>query len=247
MQLTNNPQAPNPKSPFWFLLTVTFFSIAMGFLESAVVVYLRKIYYPDGFLLPLVTIDKNILLTEILREAATIVMLITIGIIGGKSKPSRFAYFIFCFGVWDIFYYVFLKALLNWPATLMDWDILFLIPVPWFGPVIVPCIISTTMIALALYIIVSEAKGKIISIGKMVWLLLIVGSLLFIWSCVNQYIYYMQIATGIAKNKTELKIILQNFIPTNFDWTTFLTGELVLLIAIVLLIIKNLKSKNISQ
>ena len=97
------------KSSFRILWIVLLFSIAMGFLESAVVIYLRKIYYPNGFSLPLVAIDKDILLTELLREAATIIMLLTVGIIAGKTKVSRFAYFIFCFGVWDIFYYVFLK------------------------------------------------------------------------------------------------------------------------------------------
>jgi hypothetical protein len=122
------------KKLFKTFLWLTLFSIAMGYMESAIVVYLRKIYYPDGFQFPLTPIEVHIRLTEILREAATLIMLITIGIVAGKTKLQRFSFFIFCFGIWDIFYYVFLKMLLGWPATIFDWDILFLIPVPWVGP-----------------------------------------------------------------------------------------------------------------
>ena len=219
-------------SPFRILWLVLLFSIAMGFLESAVVIYLRKIYYPNGFSLPLVAIDKEILLTEILREAATIIMLLTAGIIAGKTKASRFAYFIFCFGVWDIFYYVFLKLILAWPASIMDWDILFLIPVPWFGPVLVPCIISLTMIVLAVYIIVNETNGELISIGKTSWLLLIAGSIAFVWSCIHEYMSYVSSIKAIATNENEITAAIQKFIPSHFDWVSFCIAEIFCLIAL---------------
>jgi hypothetical protein len=35
------------------IIWLAVFSMAMGYLESAVVVYLRKLYYPDGFKFPL--------------------------------------------------------------------------------------------------------------------------------------------------------------------------------------------------
>ena len=96
---------------------LTLFSIAMGFMETAVVIYLRKIYYPSGFQFPLIPVDTNVALVEFLREAATLIMLLAIGILTGKTASQKFAYFIFCFAIWDIAYYVFLKILLNWPAT----------------------------------------------------------------------------------------------------------------------------------
>src|SRR5580700_10847047 len=121
---------------FW----LTAFSIAMGFLEAAVVIYLRKMYYPNGFHFPLTVVEPDIGLTEFLREAATVIMLLAIGILTGKNTSQKFGIFLFCFAIWDIFYYVFLKMLIGWPASLLDWDILFLIPVPWVGPVLAPCL-----------------------------------------------------------------------------------------------------------
>src|SRR4051812_35113448 len=97
------------KTSFRIVLLLILFSIAMGFMESAVVIYLRKIYYAEGFHLPLKAIDLNIALVELCREAATLIMLVTIALIAGKNGIQRFSYFLICFGIWDIFYYVFLK------------------------------------------------------------------------------------------------------------------------------------------
>ncbi len=140
------------KSKFFFLFL---FAIAMAFVESAVVVYLRAIYYPDGFAFPLQPLTDYKIIIEICREAATLVMLMAVAHISGRKFWERFAYLIFIFGVWDIFYYVWLKVLLNWPATILDWDILFLIPLPWIGPVIAPVSISIIMIICSVMIIKS--------------------------------------------------------------------------------------------
>jgi hypothetical protein len=131
----------------------------MGFVEAAVVVYLRRIYYPGGFAFPLKPLTDSLIGIEVLRETATIFMLLSIAVLAGKRIWERFAYFLFCFGVWDIFYYVWLKVLLDWPSTIFDWDILFLMPMPWIGPVIAPVTISMLMILLGLFIIYSFYKG----------------------------------------------------------------------------------------
>jgi hypothetical protein len=110
------------------IVWLTLFGISMGFLETSVVVYLREILYPNGFDFPLSMFPKHLALTEILREAATVIMLVAVGIFTGRTRTEKFGFFIFTFAVWDIFYYVFLKALLNWPESLLTWDILFLIP-----------------------------------------------------------------------------------------------------------------------
>jgi hypothetical protein len=91
------------------IIWLTIFSIAMGLLETAVVIYLREIYYPTGFKFPLVNIKKSVIEVELWRELATIIMLAAIGYLAGKTKAQRFVFFLFCFGVWDIFYYVFLN------------------------------------------------------------------------------------------------------------------------------------------
>ena len=138
---------------------VTVFSVSMAFVEAAVVVYLRTIYYPDGFEFPLRPITDNMIGVELLREFATILMLCSIAVLAGKRLWERFAYFLFCFGVWDIFYYIWLKVLLDWPSSIFDWDILFLIPLPWIGPVIAPVSISLLMVIFGFFIIYSFYKG----------------------------------------------------------------------------------------
>lgn len=216
------------------------FSIAMGFLETSVVIYLREIYYPEGFNFPLNPIDSHIALTEILREAATVIMLICIGFFAGKSFASGFAWFIYSFAIWDIFYYIFLKLLLNWPASLMTDDVLFLIPVTWVGPVITPVIVALSMILLALIIVWYEHKGPKIKISKLEWLLLIGGSLILITGFTWDYSKYLleeysfgQIFT--LPNKDALFDYASQYIPQSFNWFLFAVGQGIILSGIGLL------------
>jgi len=142
------------------LLWLTIFAIAMAFIESAVVVYLRAIFYPDGFKFPLKAITDHKIVIEVFREAATLFMLLSVTFLAGKKRWERFAYFMFLFGVWDVFYYIWLKVLLNWPASLFDWDILFLIPLPWISPVLAPVSISLLMIVFSILIAHSIQRGQ---------------------------------------------------------------------------------------
>lgn len=204
------------------LWVITIFSIAMGLLETAVVVYLREIYYPNGFSFPLVPIENKIAITELLREAATIIMLITLGMIAGKNTAEKFAWFIFSFAIWDICYYIFLKVLLNWPATLLDWDILFLIPVPWVGPVLAPCLISISMILLAITLLRKSGENRIQFLSKTDWMLLITGSLILILSfTINYFMYANSIET---RNNNQLLTEPSRYIPQSYNWFIFTLG-----------------------
>ena len=226
---------------FW----VTFFSIAMGFMESAVVIYLRRIYYPQGFSFPLAPIDPNIAVVELLREAATIIMLLGVGVLAGKKNAERFAWFIFSFAVWDIFYYVFLYVCLGWPASLMTWDILFLIPVPWVGPVITPVIISFTMILFAFTVICYSGNGYKVGLKRRESLLLITGSLVAIVSFTEDFIQkkgYL-LFRNLMKGRS-LFIDLADYVPAHFDWVVFSTGETVIIIAWVIYLIRLMAQTN---
>ncbi len=128
-------------------LTVAVFATAMAWVESAVVYYLRTMvdriepHQPN----PLPVIG-GLGPAELVREAATLVMLLTVGILAGRTWRSRLGYAAIAFGIWDIFYYVFLKVMCGWPHSLLDWDILFLLPLPWWGPVLAPVSIAVLMI-----------------------------------------------------------------------------------------------------
>jgi len=121
------------------------YAVAMGYLEAAVVVYLRAIYYPEGFSFPLKPMDAGILGMEIGREAATVLMIFAIAWAAARSRWQTLIGFALVFGVWDIAYYVGLKILLDWPASLFELDVLFLIPTVWVGPVWAPSLIALPM------------------------------------------------------------------------------------------------------
>ena len=217
------------------ILWISFFSIAMAFLESAVVVYLRDIYYPEGFVFPMKPVSNAHTIVEILREAATIIMLISVGFFACKDKWDRFAVFLYCFATWDIFYYVFLKLILNWPETLMTWDILFLIPTVWTGPVLSPVISSFSMIILSLAILFRNRQSKVI-INKIELLILILGAVVQIGSYVYDFTRF------IIKNEThiDLQSLTYTYTPEKFPWWLFIAGEILILIPIIKLYRRNM-------
>jgi hypothetical protein len=140
---------------FWVCL----FGITFAFVESTIVVYLRALYYPEGLTFPLTMINPKHLVVELVRELATIIMLIAVGVIAGGKRWEKFGYTLVAFGIWDIFYYVWLKVTLDWPRTLTDWDVLFLIPVPWLGPVIAPVVLALFFVLCGALMVIRSAKG----------------------------------------------------------------------------------------
>ena len=211
------------------LFAVLIFSIAMGFMEGAVVVYLRDIYYPEGFKFPLVPISKLHSIVELIREAATIIMLIAIGWLAGNTPVKRFAYFLAAFAIWDLTYYIALKLVLDWPASILEWDILFLIPIPWFGPVVTPCIVSAMMLFLAALLLrAPETNGKTI-IDKLSWTLLISGSVTVIASFVVEYIQYTVSVMDTAVDNNLMLEELSKFVPGQFNWLLFAAGCAIIL------------------
>lgn len=128
-------------------VVVAAFAMAMAWVEAACVFYIRTLvdriepYQSDP--LPLNAAVGNV---ELWREAATLVMIATLALLAGRTWRRRAGYAAIAFGVWDIFYYVFLRFMSGWPKTLLDWDILFLLPLPWWGPVLAPISIALVMI-----------------------------------------------------------------------------------------------------
>ncbi len=221
---------------FW----VSLFSIAMGLFECIVVIYLRKIYYPEGFCFPLKIMEPDIITVELLREAATVIMLLAIGAISGKTSVEKFGWFIYSFAIWDNFYYIFLKLLIGWPESLMTWDILFLIPATWTGPVVAPLINSITMIILAWLIISSKLPSKQPVVKPHEWALLITGALVVIISYTLDYTRFMTEKHSFHELfdpscSTAVIGTAVSYSPVSFPWLVFSTGVLLHLTAIALI------------
>jgi hypothetical protein len=140
----------------WLLLL----GLAIGWFEAAVVVYLRALYYPEGFRFPIRIVWDAVVRVEIVREAASLLLLASAARLSGRRFLERFAAFMILFGVWDLLYYAFLKLLLDWPAALSDWDVLFLIPLPWVGPVWAPCLVSITLVGVGSYLFHTTDRSR---------------------------------------------------------------------------------------
>jgi hypothetical protein len=119
------------------------FSVAFGYIEAAVAHYLRMWLYPDGFndSIALVS-DPHTVAIEAGRELCTLVVIVgTVALTPGPTV-RRVANFVYAFAIWDLTYYAALWLFEGWPTSLYDWDLLFVIPVPWFAPVLAPITIS---------------------------------------------------------------------------------------------------------
>lgn len=216
------------------LIALCIFSIAMAALESAVVVYLRALYYPDGFSVAFRLIDEEIVFIEILRELATLAMLLAVAWLAGVHRKERMAYFLIAFAVWDIFYYLWLKVFIDWPASFLEWDILFLIPFTWLGPVLAPIVCSATMIVLAVALLSDEKP-----VSWSVWIFLIAGSAIILYTFLDDY-GTLIISNGflgdyanILTNEQFLSVATA-YTPRPYQWSLFWLGEALLLAGVVL-------------
>ncbi len=211
------------------LIALVLFGVAFGYVEAAVVVYLRAHYDPirreafdrppDGELFPMLRLEHlqqagpqymHMLWTELGRELATLVMLAAVGLAIARNVREWLAAFMIAFGVWDIFFYVFLKILIDWPPSLWTWDILFLLPVPWVGPVIAPVLVAGSMIAAGVAVLRRESRGRPIRFHALHWTAIVGGGLIVIVAfCWN---YPNTTADGL---------------PNPFNWPLFALGEAV--------------------
>jgi len=209
------------------LCIVVVFSIAFGYIEAAVVVYLREIFHPEGFTFPMAVFGngplwKRFLLTEIGREAATIVLIFTGAWLFGNNRYQRLAYFLTIFAVWDIFYYVWLKVLINWPASIMDWDILFLIPVTWASPVLYPVLISITLIVFAGIILYCSSCARPLKPVFLDWLAFSLAGLIVV----------------VSFCMPGLHITEQDF-ASHFYWPLFAAGHLLAVVVFLKCLLKS--------
>lgn len=213
------------------LVWLTVFALAMAYLEAAVVVYLRAIYYPEGFAFPLVDAGAFFFFVELGREAATIIMLWAVAYLTGRLRDDRLACFAYLFGVWDIGYYLWLKVTLDWPATLLDWDVLFLIPPVWLGPVLAPLLLALLMAVAGAWGI-SRAE---IRTDRWSWSGGFIGCGLVLYS------FLEQAAAALFSGGAEALFTLT---PIRFRWPVFALGYLFLCTAIARVMHRTVSLRN---
>lgn len=197
------------------LAVVGAFALAMAWVEAAVVLYLRVLvdrlqpYQAD----PLPHFG-GLGGAEVIREASTLLMLLAIGWLAGRTLRSRLAFSVFAFGVWDIAYYVFLIPLTGWPQSLLDWDILFLIPLPWWGPVIAPVSVALLLIAGGWLTVWLEERNLPADLRPWTWALALAGTAVILHT-------FMADAIRAAGSGADF---VRQVLPTEFGWGAFLAG-----------------------
>jgi hypothetical protein len=200
------------------LVPVAVFTVAMAYLEAAVVVYLRRLM---GVVEPwrdASVYDPVIAAVEVGREAATLLMLVALGWACGRNLQSRLGFFFVSFGVWDIFYYLWLKALLGWPGSLLTPDILFLIPLPWWGPVLTPVLVALVMTGVGAAAITLDDHGVALRPRAIDWLLLGSGVILILCAFMGDAIAALP---ATAETLAQIR-------PAGFPWGTYSIGLLLM-------------------
>ncbi|NWG28255.1 MAG: hypothetical protein HXY48_06945 [Ignavibacteriaceae bacterium] len=195
------------------LFLVSLFAIAMAYLESAVVVYLRAMYGIEDLVRDINFETDIYTFIEIGREAATIIMLATVSLIAGSKWPHKIGYFFLSFGIWDIFYYLWLYTFIQWPESILEWDVLFLIPLPWWGPVIAPLLISIVLISIG-YLLINDFKFKVNSIE---WIVFGITVIMLLFTFMEDSIKVIITGTG---DLTQIR-------PTAFNWVLFLIAYVI--------------------
>lgn len=200
-------------------LTVALFAVAMAWVESAVVFDLRthvnRIEPYQANPLPLI---GRLGPVELVREFATMIMLLTVGVLAGKTWQQRWGYAALAFGAWDIFYYVFLKVMCDWPHSLFDWDILFLLPLPWWGPVLAPMLIAALMISWGTLATQFEHSHPPALSNLHVWITTFLGMFLALY-------VFMTDAMRVADQGVA---VIRNVLPEHFNWPLFLVALLLM-------------------
>lgn len=200
-------------------ITVVVYAIAMALVEAAVVAYLRTLIgSADPYRAGALMLPEWMMRTEIAREAATLVMLASVGWLAGGNWRARFGYFLIAFGVWDIFYYVFLAPITGWPRSLLAWDVLFLIPLPWWGPVLAPVSIAVLMIVLGTQVTQLGKGDEAPWPGLLSWSLCIAGTLIAL---------YVFMTDAIHAPKWDAET-LNNLLPVSFNWPLFVGAVLLM-------------------
>src|SRR5262245_7217109 len=182
------------------------FAVTMGFFEASVVVYLRRLWELGEIDLTHATLANRLIFTEVLREAASLGMIATVACLAGRRGIERLAYGAVIFGLWGIFYYVDLPFLLGWTTSPLGWDVLFLIPRPWIGPVLAPCLVSLALIVCGWLVVRREDRLPVRPTGSS-WVLALAGGAIVIVSF---------LLPTIPATATE--------VTTGFSWALFTAG-----------------------
>lgn len=198
------------------------FTVAMAYVEATVVVHLRALYYPENplALFPLRLLSRTDLVIEVARETATLIMILCVAWLAEKGFLRVFAAFLFVFGLWDIFYYLWLKVTLDWPTSWREWDVLFLIPWPWFAPWLTPLAVALLFAFWGAWALTTDARPRFT----------LVSGTLFVTGALLTLVAYLQPGFSLLTEGVEG---FRHYRPATFEWVVFIPGYLLMLTGLI--------------
>lgn len=205
---------------------VVLYALAMAWVESAVVFYMRSmINRLEPYQANPLPLAGGFGLAEVVREAATLVMLLAVGTLAGRTWRSRLGYTLLAFGIWDIAYYLWLVPLTAWPTSLGDWDILFLIPLPWWGPVWAPMSIAALMIGFGAVVGRHDSPERPLWPSRTATGAAVLGGLLALYVFMADAIHLVFSGGRTAE--------LRDMLPEWFNWPLFLAALALMVVPVV--------------
>ena len=186
----------------WWLVVA--FAIGMAWVEAASVYYLRVI---ADRVEPYQRLGEEPVRPD--GEPA-----LTVGLLAGRTWRTRLGYSSIAFGVWDIFYYVCLRLMSDWPKSLFDWDVLFLLPLPWWGPVLAPVCIALLMIVGGTLVSQYPNRRAVTPLTPTLWRLNWLGVALAL------YVFMADSIRAVSRGLEVTRTVL----PTAFNWSVFVVA-----------------------
>lgn len=204
-------------------LLVVLFALAMAWMESATVTYLRTLLNRvNPYTADPIPANTSLRWIEMGREVATLLMLLSVGWLAGRNWRTRFSYLLIAWGVWDIAYYVFLAVMGPWPRSLLDWDVLFLLPLPWWGPVLAPTAIAFLMIIGGSLVTQSDRPDFSVWPGRWSVTVNIAGILLAL------IVFMRDAIRALPQGWGAVAAVL----PTSFNWIAFAAALLMMSVSV---------------
>ena len=203
------------------LVWLSLFAIGMAQVEASVVVHLRSLYYPGNPLdiFPLRLLAHRDLAIELVRELATVLMILSVSLLTARGFTRVFAVFVYLFGLWDLFYYLWLKIMIGWPVSWFEWDVLFLIPWPWLGPWLTPALIALLFVVWGGWVLISSKEVRFTHRASV---LFVAGSLLALTA------FLLPAAPLLLEGEEAFR----GYQPDDFCWSLFIPGYMLMVFSL---------------
>lgn len=148
-----------------YLITLLALCIAMAYIDALASFYVRGMIQAGHEGAEFATgavqeMPQRIISLELTRQAAFVLVLLTVAIVAGRNGLQQAGSFIFCVGAWIVLRYIAIRALTDWPASLVELDAVIFLPEPLYAPIWMTLILGLALGATGVLLIRSGAARR---------------------------------------------------------------------------------------